>query len=90
MLTSKDVRLCSDKYFILIQQQTDSIIELQSKNTKHCWVIQKCNGYTMLHHKHKKNDPYYHKHRKVLNVTQAISQIKSHDEYVLNSKISAN
>lgn len=86
MLTSKDIRLCSENYFIVIRQQSEMIIEIQSKNTKHCWLVQKCDGYTMLHHKHAKKDPYYHKHRKVLNVAQAISEIKSHDDYVLNQK----
>ena len=38
------------------------------------------------YHKHKFKDPYYRKHRQCRTVINAIEQIKSHDEYVLEQE----
>lgn len=35
------------------------------------------------YHKHKENDSYFHQHRACRTVTEAVSQIKAHDAYVL-------
>lgn len=82
MFTSKDIRLCSNSYFNIIKI-CETFIELQSKNTGHYWIIQKCNKVIQLHHKHNCTDPYYHKQKKVFTVEKAIVAIMSHDTYVL-------
>lgn len=84
MFTSKEIRLCSVPYFNIIQI-CDIYIELQSNNTGHCWIIQKCNGTVQLHHKRNSQDPYYHKQKRVFTVSKAIAAIMAHDEYVLKT-----
>ena len=82
MFNQKDIRLLNDSYFTRIRTE-EYFIEIKSKNTKHCWLIKKIPGSVHLYHKHKITNPYYHKHRTVFNVSSAISEIKSHDEYVI-------
>ncbi len=79
----KDIKLLSDSYFRIIRI-TEAFIELQSVNTSHCWIIKKHEGYMLLFHKHSKRDCYYHKHKTIYSIKAAISEIKSHDSYVLN------
>lgn len=87
MFTSKDIRLCSDSYFTILRMCLENdYIELKSKNTLHCWIIKKMTTRTLLYHKHSEHDAYYHKHRLVYSVSQAIKEIKSHDTYVLENK----
>lgn len=38
----------------------------------------------VLYHKHEKTDTWYHEHRKTWTVKGAVSNIKSHDDYVLS------
>lgn len=67
---------------------TDDFYEIQSKNTKHCWIIQKHNfkekAPIRIYHKHTLNTPYYHRHGFAYSVKSAIQFIKGHDNYVLN------
>lgn len=60
----------------------------QSKNTRHCWIIQKRSSLTnhkpvILYHKHHLSDPYYHKQYATLTVKHAIQISKEHDAYIL-------
>ena len=40
----------------------------------------------VLYHKHGKTDAWYHEHWKTRTVKSAVSNIKSHDDYVLKNK----
>lgn len=78
----------STDYFDVIRVE-DSFIEICSKNTKHQWIIHtppilRDNKPIMIYHKHSKSVPYYHKHGYAYKFNNAISSIKSHDEYVLS------
>ena len=87
MFTNREKRLIDNPYFSVIRE-TDSFIEFQSKNTKHCWIIHRHSFQSSLYpliiyHKHTIKTEYYHKHWTTYTVAQAISSIKNHDEYVL-------
>lgn len=86
MFTRTEKSLIDKKYFKIIRE-TEGFIEVISKNTKHCWIIQKrlSQGKRMiyLYHKHSSNDAYYHQHNKAFTVGQAVDDIMGHDGYVL-------
>lgn len=86
MFSRKEISFFNDPYFRVIRQE-EQFVEVQSLNTKHCWNIFKNQFETKykitLYHKHKSTDAYYHKHYQCHTVVQAIEQIKSHDDYVL-------
>jgi len=84
--TRKEMNLVTDPYFEIIKE-TDQFIEVKSLNTNHCWNIFK-NTFeaamvVVLYHKHKPQDKYYHKHKIVRTVKEAVEEIKSHDAYVI-------
>ncbi len=86
MLTRKEKALLYDPYFKVIRE-TDQFIEVKSVNTGHCWSLFR-NEYDQhhmitLYHKHKESDKYFHEHRKCRTRKEAVEEIKSHDEYVL-------
>ena len=87
MFTTKDIYLLHDPYFIQLRK-TESYYELQSISTKHCWIISKAqipeHKPITIYHKHSLKTTYYHKHRHVNTISQALTQIKSHDHYVLH------
>ena len=89
MFTNKEKRNIDLKYFEMLKN-TDDYIELMSRNTKHCWIIHKHKFddamKVYLYHKHKRNQPYYHRHWQTYSVKRAIDSIMSHDEYVLSRK----
>ena len=89
MFTRKELNYLRDPYFRIIREE-DQYIEVQSCNTGHCWTVFKnqfeAQYKVTLYHKHKFKDPYYHKHRQCRTVINAIEQIKSHDEYVLEQE----
>ena len=90
MFTNKDLRLIENDNYFKRLRKTEDFVEIQSRNTGHCWIIQK-NKITgelpiRLHHKHRITDQYYHMHRKESCVRSAVKQIQSHDIYVLNMK----
>jgi len=86
LFNRKEINMLHDPYFKVIREE-EQFIEIQSINTGHCWNIFK-NQFEQvykikLYHKHKRSDTYYHEHRMCRNVAEAIGQIKSHDDYVL-------
>lgn len=91
MFTKKELSLISDSYFSILCT-SETFIELKSNNTGHCWIIQKHFHQgkfpIWLHHKHKQNDPYYHKHWQTFTVALAVQSIKSHDDYELKKQSS--
>ena len=86
MFTRKEHGFFRDPYFRVIREE-ELFIEVQSINTGHCWNVFKkqfeAKYRVTLYHKHKTTDPYYHKHRPCFTVAEAVQQIKSHDDYVL-------
>lgn len=68
----------------------DNFIEIQSKNTRDSWIIQKRNialsEYPIVLYHKNPGQKYYHKHWQCYNVKQSISSIKSHDRYSLHTK----
>ena len=89
MFTRKEKNMLFDSYFEVIRE-TEQFIEVRSVNTGHCWSVFK-NIYNAprkitLYHKHKESDRYFHQHRVCRTVVDAVSEIKSHDEYVLEEK----
>lgn len=89
MFTRKEKNMLYDPYFEMIRE-TEQFIEVRSANTGHCWSVFK-NIYNAprkitLYHKHKQSDRYFHQHRVCRTVVDAVSEIKSHDEYVLEEK----
>lgn len=89
--TRKEEKLLHDPYFTVIRE-TDQFIEVRSNNTGHCWNVFKntieSGRKIVLYHKHRMKDPYYHQHRTCRTVAEAVQQIKSHDDYVLEKKAS--
>lgn len=89
IFTRKEYALINSSYFRIIRE-TENYLEFQSKNTNHCWIIQKHSFESskkhpiFIYHKHSPKTPYYHKHWECYTVTQAIESIKSHDKYVLD------
>lgn len=85
--TRKEEKFLHDPYFRVIRE-TDTFTELESVNTGHCWNVFKNTiergMKVVLYHKHKVQDPYYHEHRICRTVSEAIEQIKAHDEYILS------
>ena len=82
--------ILQDKYFMILRTN-ERFIEVLSKYTGHCWLVQKtmADEYKYrLYHKHKRHDEYYHLHWKNNSFRKIVQSIKSHDEYVL--KISTN
>lgn len=87
MFTQKDIKLLEQPYF-QVMRTTESFYEIQSKNTKHCWIIRKPaksgKMAVQLHHKHTIKTAYYHNHAYAINVKHAVKLIKGHDDYVLH------
>lgn len=89
MFTKGEKKLLGGGYFTIIREE-ERFIEIQSKNTGHCWTIFKKvysqDKPVVLYHKHSMNKEWYHKHRESRTVSSAVANIKSHDEYVLKNK----
>ena len=88
MFTARERTLLTSPYFRLIRQ-TDDFFEIQSRCTKHCWIVQKLSydRYPVrIYHKHTKGTAYYHKHGHANTVSSAVRQIKSHDVWQLNGR----
>lgn len=86
MFTKKEKGLIDRAYFKIVRE-TEGFVEVISKNTRHCWIIQKRLSQgkrkIYLYHKHSDKDEYYHQHNRTFTVGQAIHDIKDHDRYVL-------
>lgn len=71
----------------LVIVRAEPYIEVQSRDTLHCWIIKKIrtnkDSHIILHHKHPKQR-HYHEHDKVLTVEEAVNLILRHDQYVIN------
>jgi hypothetical protein len=88
MFTAKERALLTSPYFRFIRQ-TDDFFEIQSRCTKHCWIVQKLSydRYPIrIYHKHTKGTAYYHRHGHAATVSSAVRQIKSHDTWQLNGR----
>lgn len=86
--TQRERTLLTSPYFRLIRQ-TDDFFEVQSRCTKHCWIVQKLSydRYPVrIYHKHTKGTAYYHRHGHANTVSSAVRQIKSHDVWQLNGR----
>lgn len=94
MFTHKELHLIDKGYFKVLRYPIeDNFIEIQSKNTRDSWIIQKRNisvsDYpVILYHKHP-GQKYYHKHWQCYDVRQCIESIKSHDDYSVLRKWNA-
>ena len=90
MFTAKELNMVSRKYFRVLDQEED-IISLESKNTRHGWYIYRpSNKYQnvtncIIFHRHE-NQTEYHKHGYTKTFDEAISQIKQHDNYQINTR----
>lgn len=84
MFTKYEKKQLEDPYFIILSKNPD-YYELQSCNTKHCWIIQKpCNdGNIHTKHKYRKYVKHYHDQCNSASVKSAIKKIKQHDTYML-------
>ena len=89
MFTNSEKKLLGGGYFIIIRED-ERFIEVMSKNTGNCWMVFKKtydhDKPVVLYHKHGKTDAWYHEHWKTRTVKSAVSNIKSHDDYVLKYK----
>lgn len=88
MFTHSEKKLLGGGYFTIIREE-EKFIEVKSRNTGHCWMIFKKtydqDKPVVLYHKHGKTDAWYHEHWKTRTVKSAVSNIKSHDDYVLSN-----
>lgn len=86
MFTTKELNLIDERYFLILRYPSDeNFIEIQSRNSKDYWIIQKrkpeFSKYPIiLYHKHP-GQRYYHRHWQCYKVSQSVRSIKSHDEY---------
>ena len=87
MFTNKEKRLLGGGYFTIIREE-ENYIEVESRNTGHCWIIFKKtydqDKPVVLYHKHRKTDAWYHEHWRTWTVKAAVHSIKSHDSYVVS------
>ena len=88
MFTNSEKKLLGGGYFTIIREE-EKFIEVKSRNTGHCWMIFKKtydqDKPVVLYHKHGKFDAWYHEHWKTRTVKSAVSNIKSHVDYVLSN-----
>lgn len=86
MFTTKELHLIDGRYFKLLRHPSEeNYIEIQSRNSKDYWIIQKMNPLysdypIILYHKHP-GQLYYHRHWQSYKLNQIINSIKAHDEY---------
>lgn len=86
MFTTKELNLIDERYFLILRYPSDeNFIEIQSRNSKDYWIIQKrkpefSDFPIILYHKHP-GQRYYHRHWQCYKVSQSVNSIKSHDEY---------
>lgn len=87
MFTASEMKYLEESYFKVLCKNPDCY-EIQSKNTKHCWLIQKPTNNGLIHtmHKYRKNDERYHDQCNSATVKSAVKKIKKHDEYILKYK----
>lgn len=83
MFTSFEKKQLEDSYFSLLSKNSD-YYEIQSRITKHCWIIQKLpTGNVHTKHKYRKYVKRYHDQCNSASISSAIKKIKKHDAYML-------
>lgn len=83
MFTSKD--MLSLDYFNVLSSDDKGNLELQSRNTGHCWMlVHDGHGYSM-YHKHLITDNYHYQ-TEVGNIYDFVLYVVSHDEYQLRGR----
>lgn len=84
MFTASEKKYLEDSYFKVLCKDSN-YYEIQSRNTKHCWLIQKFdnNVHLRIMHKHSINVENYHFQGFSATIESAIKKIMAHDEYVL-------
>lgn len=87
MFTPSEENYFKDSYFKVLSINSD-YYEIQSRNTKHCWLIQKRNNKDYIHtmHKYKNSEKHYHDQCDSATVESAIKKIKKHDNFILKYK----
>lgn len=88
MWTHKEKIRLENSYFRILRA-TEEYYELQSKNTRHLWIIKKQSNndhLIILYHKHSQQVPYYHKQCATYTVKQAIKVIQRHDKWLMRLK----
>lgn len=87
MFTASEKKYLEDSYFNVLCKDSN-YYEIQSKNTKHCWMVQKPdkNAYVHTMHKYRKSVKCYHDQCDSKTVESAIKKIKEHDRYILGQK----
>lgn len=87
MFTESEMKYLEESYFKVLCKDPDCY-EIQSKNTKHCWLIQKPIHKGLIHimHKYRKSVKRYHDQCDSATVESAVKKIKKHDEYILKYK----
>lgn len=87
MFTVSEKKHLEDSYFKILCKDSNCY-EIQSKNTKHCWLIQKFDNdiHIRTMHKHGNNVKDYHYQCSSATVESAVRKIKKHDKYVLHSR----
>ena len=90
MFTAKELNMVSRRYFRGVDLEED-VISLISKNTLHGWHIYRPeNEYhqvksCILYHRHE-NQTEFHRHGYYKSFEEAIDQIRSHDNYQINTR----
>lgn len=90
MFTNAEIKMIKNGYFELIRE-TDDFIEFKSKNTKHCWIIQKHrfddNRKIYIYHKNSFRKPYYHQHYKTYTVKLAVRSVMRNSQDVVEVSV---
>ena len=84
MFTTSEKKYLEDSYFKVLCKDSN-YYEIQSRNTKHCWLIQKPDKSVYVHtmHKYRKSVKRYHDQCDSISVESALKKIKKHDKYIL-------
>ena len=84
MFSASEKKHLEDSYFKVLSKDSN-FYEIQSWNTKHCWLIQKSDrkGFIHIMHKHGKCIKNYHHQCNSETVESAVKKIKKHDKYIL-------
>lgn len=84
MFSRSEKKLFRDNYFLILKAGKD-FYEIQSRNTRHCWIVERTgnDGYIHTQHKYRPSVKKYHSQCNSATVGSAIKKIKQHDEYML-------
>ena len=84
MFSKSEKKLLENSYFTLLKKNPN-YYEVQSNNTKHCWIIEKSSNDDNVHtmHKYREYVKHYHDQCNSNSIRSAIKKIKQHDAYML-------